>query len=59
MTAKNIVRERIADTGISLSELSRRTGIPYSKVYRTIKGNARLIAGDFIVYCRELKIEIK
>lgn len=59
MTAKNIIKNRVADTGISLSELSRRTGIPYNRVHRTIKGNARLMAEDFIAYCRTLKIEIK
>jgi DNA-binding IclR family transcriptional regulator len=59
MTAKNIVKERVADTGITLSELSRRTGIPYNRVHRTLKGNARLMANDFLVYCKALKIEIK
>lgn len=59
MTAKNIIKERIADTGITLSELSRRTGIPYNRVHRTLKGNAKLMATDFLVYCKALKIEIK
>lgn len=59
MTAKNLIKKRVADTGITLSELSRRTGIPYSRVHRTLKGNARLMATDFLVYCRTLKIEVE
>ena len=59
MTAKSIIKERVQDIGITLSELSRRTGIPYSRVHRTLRGNARLMATDFLVYCKALKIEIR
>lgn len=59
MTAKNIIKKQITENGITLSELSRKTGIPYNRVHRTLKGNAKLKATDFLVYCKALKIEIK
>ena len=59
MTAKGMIQEKIQETGIPLAELSRRTGIPYSKIYRVLKGSGRLDAEDFILFCKVLKIEVK
>ena len=59
MTAKGMIQEKIQETGIPLAELARRTGIPYSKIYRTLKGSGRLDAEDFILFCKVLKIEVK
>lgn len=59
MEAKRILKEGINNRGMSLAELSRRTGIPYHRVRKAVDGETKINAKDFIIYCKVLKIDIR
>ena len=62
MLAKNVTKniaEYIKNIGINLSELSRKTGIPYGVLYASImntKLDRELRANELISICTVLKI---
>lgn len=54
---KNLSRY-IAERGIKIAALSRKTGIPYEKLWGSLgKGNRRLMAGEMIKVCKFLKVD--
>lgn len=59
MEAKKMIKEGINNRGMSLAELSRRTGIPYHRVRKAVDGESKINAKDFIVYCKVLNIDIR
>lgn len=59
MTAKELIKKEVRNCGITLAELSRRTGIPYHRVRRTIDGESTLTAKDFVIYCKVLNVDIR
>lgn len=52
------INSRKAERGISLAELSRRTGIDYEALRVSLTGGRNLRATEFIDICRELRLEI-
>ena len=52
------INEKKAERGISLAELSRRTGIEYEALRTSLSGDRNLKATEFIDLCRELSLEI-
>lgn len=59
MKAKNMIKESIHRRGMTLAELSRRTGIPYHRVRKAVEGDSRIMANDFLLYCKVLDIEVR
>jgi lambda repressor-like predicted transcriptional regulator len=55
--AQTIIKHKVQEYGITIAELSRRTGLPSSRIKKAIKGEARLKGADFLILCRALKIE--
>lgn len=55
--AQKIIKDRVQEFGITIAELSRRTGLPRQRINKAIKGEARLKGTDFLILCRALKIE--
>ena len=59
MTARNMIQEQVKKNGMTLKELSRRTGIPYHRVRKAIGGESKIMAYDFLAYCKVLNFDIK
>lgn len=59
MTAKKLIKEYVFESGMTLKELSRRTGIPYHRVRKALSSDSKIMASDFVAYCKVLNIEIK
>ena len=53
-----VINEKKAERGISLAELSRRTGIDYEALRVTLDGNRNLRATEFIDLCQELELDL-
>lgn len=53
-----VINDKKSERGISLAELSRRTGIEYEALRVTLDGGRNLRATEFIDLCRELQLDI-
>ena len=53
-----VINEKKTERGISLAELSRRTGIEYEALRVTLEGNRNLRATEFIDLCSELGLDL-
>ena len=51
-----VINGKKSERGISLAELSRRTGIEYEALRETLKGKRNLRATEFIDLCIELDL---
>lgn len=58
MKAYEVIDKRVQERGISNAELSRRTGIDNELLRRSLAGNRRIAADEFVVLCRELNLDI-
>lgn len=59
MAAKKLIKEHFSKSGMSMKELSRRTGIPYHRVRKAVCSESKIMASDFVAYCKVLNIEIE
>jgi predicted transcriptional regulator len=55
--ARKVLQRRVEEYGITIAELSRRTGIPKTRLKKGLKGEAAIKGGDFLLICRALQIE--
>ena len=53
-----VINDKKTERGISLAELSRRTGIDYEALRVTLDGNRNLRATEFIDLCQELELNL-
>lgn len=53
------IEQRRLDFGMSVAELSRRTGIEYQRLYQELKGNQGMKASELVVLCGVLGIDIE
>lgn len=49
---------RIKDSGISIVAVSKKTGIPYSSLQPTLKGNREMKADELISLCAFLNVSL-
>ena len=55
--AQEIIRHKVQENGISISELARRSGLPSNRIKNAMEGKAKIKGADFLILCRVLKIE--
>lgn len=47
------------ERGMSVAELSRRTGIEYENLRVSLKGERKIPAPEFVKLCRQLDLEVE
>lgn len=58
MKAYEVIDAEVRKRGISIAELSRRVGIDSELLRRSLTGNRKIGADEFIALCEELQLEI-
>lgn len=58
MKAYEVIDAEVQKRGISIAELSRRVGIDYELLRRSLAGNRKIGADEFIALCEELQLGI-
>lgn len=58
MEAYKVIARRTEQTGISVSELARRTGLNYFLLRLSLRGERRLLADELVVLCKEFDLEM-
>lgn len=58
MKAYEVIDAEVQKRGISIAELSRRVGIDSELLRRSLTGNRKIGADEFIVLCEELQLGI-
>lgn len=58
MGISEVISERRRKRGIPVSELSKRTGIHYSALSESLKGNRNIKATEFVALCKELEMTL-
>jgi DNA-binding Xre family transcriptional regulator len=58
MRAYKRINKRVIERGITRSELSRRTGIPYELLRRSLDGTRKMTADELVLLCRELDLDV-
>lgn len=53
------IREAKERRGISVAELSRRTGIEYEALRNSIEGKRGITAAEFVSLCHELELDLE
>lgn len=58
MKAYEVIHAEVQKRGISIAELSRRVGINSELLRRSLTGNRKIGADEFIALCEELQLGI-
>lgn len=58
MKAYEVIYAEVQKRGISIAELSRRVGIDSELLRRSLTGNRKIGADEFIALCEELQLGI-
>lgn len=58
MKAYEVIDAEVQKRGISIAELSRRVGIDSELLRRSLNGNRKIGADEFIALCEELQLGI-
>ena len=58
MKAYEVIDAEVQERGISIAELSRRVGIDSELLRRSLTGNRKIGADEFIALCEELQLGI-
>ncbi len=58
MKAYEVIDAEVQKRGISIAELSRRVGIDSELLRRSLTGNRKIGADEFIALCEELQLGI-
>lgn len=58
MKAYEVIDAEVQKRGISIAELSRRVGIDSELLRRSLTGNRKIGADEFIALCEELQLRI-
>lgn len=58
MEVSEVLEAKREERGISIAELSRRAGVKYDTLHRTLRGPGFIKGDDFVRICKELGIEI-
>lgn len=59
MTIEKRVANAVADSGITVVALSRRTGISYGRLSPSLKGRRELRASEYLAICKVLQLDPK
>ena len=59
MNIVEVLNKRIRERGISISELARRVGMNGEMLRRSLAGNRKVKADEFINLCCELSLDIE
>lgn len=58
MQAYNVIAERVKKIGITKAELARRTHIDDELLRRSLAGNRKIPADEFVRLCKELDLDL-
>ena len=58
MTVAEVICKARSERGMSVAELSRRTGIEYQALNNSLKGERGITAPELVSLCQELKLNI-
>ena len=58
MKAYEVIDAVVQKRGIPIAELSRRVGIDSELLRRSLSGNRKIGADEFVAICRELELEV-
>ena len=58
MKAYEVIDEVVQKRGIPIAELSRRVGIDSELLRRSLAGNRKIAADEFVALCNELELGI-
>lgn len=59
MHAFEVINDRRKQIGLPVSELARRTDLPYQALNNALNGERNLTADEMVKLCGELDLEIK
>ena len=59
MKVFEVIQQRREQTGISVAELSRRTGVKYESLRTSLEGSRGITASELVFINRELDLKIE
>ena len=59
MSISQIISDKRKQRGIPVSELSRRTDIPYEALRTSLEGSRSISAHEFLALCKELELTLQ
>lgn len=59
MSANEVIRNHIADHGMKQSFVAERAGIPPELFSRSLKGERKIPADEFVAICSVLSLDIR
>lgn len=55
--AESVIAGTIKESGMTIKSVSRKTGIPYSKLQPSMKGSRELRADEYLLLCGLFKLD--
>lgn len=57
MTPEKAIAIAVKDAGMTIAAVSRKTGIPYSKLQPSLSGNRELRADEYLALCSLFRLD--